>query len=271
MTLTSKISALRKIFSFRYDDRPMADRVYERHGRWIHYLHDYYHRVEHRGYMQEGLDVARKEHVIFIMNHAIMLEAAMLNYFLLAHGVGKVSTLVFREAFKLPLVREFFRSCQCQPISVEKGAECLKKRHILLFPEGMDFIGGFVNPHRVPPFHRGFLRMARKYLQESGKKSVCVIPIGHAGFENALKVWVIRNQTFMDKVIRPIVDYPYFAFPKLPFLLPAKVYMQWGMPVRLTLQDLRTERKIGKLTNEFRTSLHNKRVRAQHDRDTALI
>ncbi|HEX5037935.1 MAG TPA: 1-acyl-sn-glycerol-3-phosphate acyltransferase [bacterium] len=265
------ISTLRKIFSFKYDDRPMPDRVYEGHVRWIRFLNDYYHRVEHRGYVDEAIEVARKEHVIFISNHAIMLEAAIINCFLLQHGAGKVTTLVFREAFKLPLIREFFRSCQCAPISIENGAGALKKRHILLFPEGMDFISGFVNPDRIPPFHKGFLRMAKTYLQKSGKKSVCIIPIGHAGFEKSVKVWVIRNQLFLEKVVRPFVNYPYIAFPKLPFLLPSKVHMQWGMPVRLTLADLRTERKMSKLTNDFRKSLVNQRLRAQNDHDTALI
>jgi 1-acyl-sn-glycerol-3-phosphate acyltransferase len=209
--------------------------------------------------------------VILISNHAIMLEAAMINCLLLQNGAGKVSTLVFREAFKIPFIREFFRSCQCLPISVEGGAKALKKRHILLFPEGMDFISGFVNPDRVPAFHKGFLRMAKAYLRSSGKKSVCVVPIAHAGLENALKLWVIRNRTFMEKIIKPIANYPYVVLPKLPFILPAKVHMQWGLPVRLTLQDLRTERKISKLTNEFRAALLNRRQRAQHDRDTALI
>jgi hypothetical protein len=157
------------------------------------------------------------------------------------------------------------------PISVENGAKALRKRHILLFPEGMDFISGFVNPDRVPAFHTGFLRIAKTYLRDSGRKSVCVIPIGHAGFENSLKLWVIRNRTFMEKVVRPIVNYPYFVLPKIPFILPAKVHMQWGMPVRLTLQDLRTERKIFKWTNEFRSTLLKQRQRAQLDRDTALI
>ncbi len=265
------LSTLRKILSFHYDDRPMDDRVYEGHGRWIRFLNDYYHRVEHHGYVDESVSIARKEHVLLISNHAIMAEAALINYFLMLNGAGKVTTLVFREAFKLPFVREFFRSCQCMPISVENGAKALRKRHVLLFPEGMDFISGFVNPDRVPAFHKGFLRMAKAYLQQSGRKSVCVVPIGHAGFENSLKLWVIRNKTFMEKIVHPIVDYPYFVLPKIPFLLPAKVYMQWGMPVRLTLQDLRTERKIFKLTNEFRTALLNQRLRAQHDRDTALI
>ncbi|HWN83112.1 MAG TPA: 1-acyl-sn-glycerol-3-phosphate acyltransferase, partial [Candidatus Udaeobacter sp.] len=109
----------------------MPDRVYEGHVRWIRFLNDYYHRVEHRGYVDEAVEIARKEHVIFISNHAIMLEAAIINCFLLQHGAGKVTTLVFREAFKLPLIREFFRSCQCAPISVENGANALKKRHIL--------------------------------------------------------------------------------------------------------------------------------------------
>lgn len=265
------ISNLLKMLTFRYDDRPMSDRVYEGHVPWIRFMNDYYHRVEHRGYVDEALEVARKEHVIFISNHAIMLEAAIINFFLLQNGAGKVTTLVFREAFKLPFIREFFRSCQCAPISVESGAKALKKRHILLFPEGMDFISGFVNPDRIPPFHRGFLRMAKTYLRDSGKKSVCVIPIGHAGFEKSLKVWVIRNQTFLEKVVRPFVNYPYIAFPKLPILLPSKVHMQWGMPVRLTLQDLRTERKMTKLMNDFRKSLVNQRLRAQNDHDTALI
>jgi 1-acyl-sn-glycerol-3-phosphate acyltransferase len=265
------ISTLRKILSFDYNDHPMDDRAYEKHYGWVGFLNDYYHRVEHHGYVDECLEIARKEHVIFIMNHAIMLEAALLAYFLHSSHAGKINTLVFREAFKVPLIREFFRSCQCVPISVESGAKALQKRHILLFPEGMDFIGGFVNPDRVPPFHKGFLRMAKLYLQKSGKKSVCVIPIGHAGFEKSLKLWVIRNQTFMEKIVRPFVNYPYFVFPKVPFILPAKVHMQWGMPTRLMLQDLRTERKISKHTNEFRTALLNRRLRAQHDRHTALI
>lgn len=265
------LKRLKSIFSFHYDDRPMTDRIYVNHTRWIRVLNDVYHRVEHHGCVEECLDAARKEHVILISNHAILAEAALINYFLLTQGAGMVSTLVYREAFKLPLIREFFRSCQCIPISVENGAERLKKRHILLFPEGMDFISGFINPDRIPAFHKGFLRMAKKYLRESNKKSVVVIPIGHAGLENALKLWVIKNKTVIDRLVKPFINYPYLAFPKIPFLLPTKVVFHWGLPVRLTLSDLRTERKISKRMNDIRASFIAQRVRAQQERDTAHI
>lgn len=265
------LQTLKKVLSFRYDDRPMTDRVYESHGRWIRFFNDYYHRVEHLGCVEEALETARKEHVIFIMNHAILLEAALLNYFLLIKDAGKVSTLIYREAFKVPLFREFFRSCQCLPISVESGAKALNKRHILLFPEGMDFINGFINPDRIPAFHKGFLRMAKQYLKESKKKSVTIIPIGHAGLEGALRLWIIKNKTVMDLLIKPFINYPYLAFPKLPFLLPTKVVFHWGMPIRLTPADLRTEKKISKRMNDVRASFIAQRVRAQQERDTARI
>jgi len=264
-------NTLKSVFSLRYDDRPMPDRVYEAHGKWAKFLSNFYHRVEHHGFVDEGLEIARKEHVLFISNHAILLEALLLNYYLLIQGAGKVATLVYREAFKIPLIREFFRSCQCVPISIDNGAAWLRKRHVLLFPEGMEFINGFVNPDRVPPFHKGFLRMAKKYLRTSGKKSLVVIPVAHAGLESSLKLWVIRNKFVMDTLIRPFINYPYIAIPKLPFLLPKKVNFYWGLPVRLTLKDLSTEKKMCKKMNAFRASLLQQKMRAQQERDTARL
>ncbi len=249
----------------------MPDRVYKGHEGWLRFLSNVYHRVEHRGCIEECIATARKEHVIFISNHAILLEAALLNYYLYIQGAGMVSTLVYREAFKIPFIREFFRSCQCVPISVDSGSERLKKRHILVFPEGMDFISGFVNPDRIPAFHKGFLRMAKKYLQESNKKSVAIIPVCHAGLESAVKLWVIKNRTVIDYLIKPIINYPYIAIPKIPLILPNKVFFHWGLPIRLTLSDLRTERKISKKMTDIRASFLAQRVRAQQERDTAHV
>jgi len=105
------LEPIKRVLSFEYDDRPMDDSVYEFHRRWIKWLHDYYLRVEHIGALQECFKAARKERVIFISNHSLTIEATLICYRLLEEGAGHVTTLVFREAFKVPLVREFFRSC----------------------------------------------------------------------------------------------------------------------------------------------------------------
>lgn len=261
------LAPFKKIFSFRYDDSPMPDVVYELHAKWIKWLHDYYLRVEHIGHIEEVLHVARQEHVILISNHSIALEALLMAYYFLERGAGKIGTLVYPEAFKLPLVRELFRSGQCVPISVESGVKTLKDRHILLFPEGMDFISGVVNPNRVPKFHKGFLRIAKQYLKESKKKSVILIPIGHAGIEHTLQLWVLKNETILESVVRPFAKYPFLVFPKLPFLMPSKVIINWGMPMKVTLSDLRTERKISQKANAFRATMLSLRARAQKVRE----
>jgi hypothetical protein len=86
--------------------------------------------------------------------------------------------------------------------------------------------------------------MAKAYLQGSGKKSVCIIPIGHAGFEKSVKVWVIRNRLILEKIVRPFVNYPYIAFSEASFHLTCESPHAVGHAVRLTLADLRTERKM---------------------------
>jgi 1-acyl-sn-glycerol-3-phosphate acyltransferase len=257
------LEILKNVFSLHYDDRPMDDSVYEFHRLWVKFLHDYYLRVEHAGHVQEFGEAARHEHVILISNHAVTVEAALIAYFLHLRNAGKLSVLVYKEAFKLPLIREFFRSCQCVPISIDAGVEALRRRHILIFPEGMDFISGYVNSKRIPRFHKGFLRIAKKYLEATGKKSVRIVPVGHAGVENTLKFWVIRNESFLDAFVRPFASYPFFLIPKLPFLFPSKVVMNWGMPTTVTLEDLKNERRIAQKANHFRANLIALKTRAQ--------
>lgn len=254
---------LKKIFSFHYDDRPMDDSAYEFHEHWIRLLHDYYLRVEHIGQTKECRRVAKRDSVILISNHVIALEAAFIGYYFLMHHLGKIGILVYPEAFKLPLVREFFRSAQCIPISVEAGVKTLQKKHVLLFPEGMDFINALVDQERIPKFHKGFLRIAKNYLEKTGKKSVNIIPVGHAGMEETLKFWVIKDQDFLDLFIRPFANYPFWIIPKIPFLLPSKVVMNWGAPVKLTLKDLEDEKKMTQKANLFRRNLLNLRNRAK--------
>lgn len=260
-------SKLKRVASFKYDDAPMPDVVYELHAKWIKWLHDYYLRVEHVGQIEEALHAARNEHVILISNHSIALEALLIGYYFLERGAGKIGALVYPEAFKLPLVRELFRSGQCVPISVEGGVKTLKKRHILLFPEGMDFISGVINPNRVPKFHKGFLRIAKQYLKETKKKSVTLIPIGHAGVEHTLKLWVVKNEAILEAFVKPFAKYPFMVLPKLPFLMPSKVIINWGMPIKLTMADLRTERKMAQKANAFRATMLSLRARAKKLRD----
>lgn len=256
-------SAVKKVANFDYNDVPMSDQVYELHAKWIKFLHDYYLRVEHIGHIEDVLSLAKKEHVILISNHSIALEALLIGYYFLKNAAGKIGALVYPEAFKLPLVRELFRSGQCVPISVESGVKTLENRHILLFPEGMDFISGVINPKRVPKFHKGFLRIAKNYLQHSKKQSVMIVPIGHAGIEQTLKLWVIKNETVIDSFVKPFVKYPFLVFPKLPFLMPSKVVINWGLPVKISLADLKTERKIAQKANAFRATMLGLRARAK--------
>lgn len=253
----------KKFTSFEYNDAPMSDAVYELHVKWVKWLHDYYLRVEHVGHPEEVLKAAQKEHIILISNHSIALEALLIGYYFIKKGAGKVGTLVYGESFKLPLVRELFRSGQCVPISVEAGVKTLLNRHILLFPEGMDFISGVINPKRVPKFHKGFLRIAKQSLKETKKKSITIVPIGHAGVENTLKLWVIKNETIIDSFVKPFVKYPFLVFPKLPFLMPSKVIINWGMPIKVTLEDLKNERKMAQKANSFRATMLGLRVRAK--------
>lgn len=265
--LDSIWETVKKVASFKYDDSPMSDAVYELHGFWVKWLHDFYLRVEHVGHIEEVLQLAQKEHIILISNHSIALEALLIGYYFLKKQAGKIGALVYPEAFKLPLVRELFRSGQCVPISVQGGVQTLKKRHVLIFPEGMDFISGIINPHRVPKFHKGFLRIAKQYLKESKKKSVTIVPIGHAGVENTLKLWVMKNEAIIENFVKPFAKYPFVVFPKLPFLMPSKVVINWGQPVRLTMADLRTERKISQKANYCRAQMQSLRARAKKVRE----
>ncbi len=67
--------------------------------------------------------------------------------------------------------------------------------------------------------------------------------------------------------MKPFAKYPFLVFPKLPFLMPSKVILNWGMPVKVTLADLRTERKISQKANAFRATMLGLRARAQKVRE----
>lgn len=263
------IKSLKSIFSFRYDDRPMTDLVYEAHRSWIKYFHDYFFRCEHHGSVKKSLDSARREHVVFISNHALTFEAVLMNYYLHLQRAGIVNTLVYPEAFKLPLIREFFRSTQCIPISVEKGAQALHRHHVLLFPEGMDFLRGLADPDRAPRFHTGFLRIAKSFLQSNGRKTLRVVPVAHAGVESSFKFWTVKNKTFLDLFIRPWANYPFWVIPKLPFLIPSKVIFNWGEPIRINRSDLRGTKQLEGLAERFRLIIHDLRKEAILIRDQA--
>ncbi len=248
----------------------MSDLVYEMHRTWLGFFHDYYFRVQHLGFVKDVLRTAKHEHLLFITNHALTFEAALLAYYLSVKGAGFVKTLVYPEAFKLPLVREFFRSGQCAPISVEAGAQGLNQRHVLMFPEGMDFIRGLTDPDQMPPFHTGFLRMAKRFLQLNGRKTVRIVPVAHAGIEKTFKFWVVKNRIFMDFLIRPWVKFPFWIIPKFPFLLPYKVVFNWGKPIRLNRNELKNDRMIEEQAQRFALAIHDMRKEARlarHDEE----
>ena len=258
---------VRRLFSFQYDDRPMGDAVYEFHRQWIRWIHDYYLRVRHIGELEACVAAARRERVVLVANHSLTIEALIINYMLHCRGAGHVGTLVFREAFKLPLVREFFRSCQCLPVSVASGAQALLDRHILIFPEGMDFMAGLADPEAMPRFHTGFLRIAQLYLRETKRKSITIVPIAHVGIERMLKFWVIKNEKILNALIRPIAKYPFWVVPKLPLFLPSKVVVNWGKPIKVSLASLANRRKIEAQAERFRATVRRLRIVAEAERE----
>jgi 1-acyl-sn-glycerol-3-phosphate acyltransferase len=261
------LETIRRLLSFTYDDQPMDDSVYESHRTWVRWLHDYYLRVQHSGFVDVAMRSARRERVLLISNHSLTVEAILINYKILQQAGGHVGTLVFREAFKLPFVREFFRSFQCMPVSVQVGAQTLKKKHVLLFPEGMDFIRSFADPEGMAPFHTGFLRIARQYMKETRRKSLTILPVAHDGIEKMLKFWVIKNEKILNTFIRPIVKYPFWVIPKLPLFFPSKVVVNWGRPVKLRFDSLGTDRQIHHQAERFRLKVLDLRRKAHAERE----
>ena len=261
------LDSLRSIFSFQFKDQPMSDQAYKFLGKILHWAHDLYFRANHVGMFDEALYRAKKEKVILISNHALTVEAALIGYTLYRNQAGKMGTLVYPDAFKIPLIREFLRLAQCIPISIEAGAKNLKDRHILLFPEGMDFLSGLKGPDSMAPFHTGFLRIAQQYLKNNGRKTVCILPVAHSGVEKSLKYWVVRNKLFLDLFIRPWGNYPFWVVPKLPIFFPTRVVLNWGKPIRLKASQLDTPEKIHHLRWEFHDLIREMRKNAQEVRN----
>jgi 1-acyl-sn-glycerol-3-phosphate acyltransferase len=261
--LPESANSVRKLLSFEYNDQPLDEKYYDLHQRWLKPLHDYYFKTEHVGHTEELVKIAQKEHVILISNHANTLEAALLCYYFHFRQLGMVRTLVFKEAFRLPLIREFFKSGQCLPISVAAGKKALKNDHILLFPEGMDFIKHYVKQDYVVKFHKGFLRIAREYLQETGAKHVHIVPVGHDGIDHTIKFWVINNPFLVENFIKPYLRFPFFVLPKAPILFPTKAIFNWGQPRKIGLDELKDEKSMVKLSNEFRNEMLRLKNRAR--------
>ncbi|MDX1385966.1 MAG: lysophospholipid acyltransferase family protein [bacterium] len=266
-TLVPGAESVKKILSFDYDDKPADDKYYFIHRHWLKLLHDYYFKVEHVGQMEGLREVAGREKLIVISNHANTLEAALIGYYFYRENLGKIRSLVFKEAFRLPLIREIFKSGQCIPISVEAGKEALKEDHILLFPEGMDFIKHYLRRDYIVRFHRGFLRIAKEYLHETGEESVSILPVGHDGIDYTIKFWIINHPFLVRHFIGPYLKYPYFVLPKAPMVFPTNAVFNWGRPRRVTLEDLKDEKSIGRLSHQFRKDILGLKNRARKIRE----
>jgi 1-acyl-sn-glycerol-3-phosphate acyltransferase len=262
-TILPHAARVRDVLSFKYDDRPMNEKLYEYHTYWLKLLHDYYFKVEHIGHFDEVEEVAGSRKTILISNHANTLEGPLLCYKFHLHHLGIVHPMVYKEVFRLPIIREIFRSGQTIPISVDAGKEALKKNHIMVFPEGMDFIKHYLKKDFVVKFHKGFLHMAREYMRETGKEEVYVLPVGHEGIDYTIKFWVLNNSFLVEKIIKPYLHYPYFVFPKAPFLFPTRAVFNWGHPRKVTPDELKTEKSLAKLADEFRHEIVKLRGRAR--------
>ena len=254
---------LRKLFSFDYDDKPLNSKFYSVHFHWLKWVHDYYFQVEHLGHWPEAARAATDEKVILISNHGNTLEVPLICYKFWNAELGVIRSLVFKEAFRLPLIREIFKSGQCLPISVEAGRKALKKDHIVLFPEGMDFIKHYLEKDYVVKFHKGFLRIAKEYLVETQQEHVTIIPVAHDGLDQALKFWVINNPFLVENFIKPYLGFPFFVLPKATFVFPAHAVFNWGTPRQIRLSDLKDEKSLTLRSNEFRNELLRLKHRAR--------
>lgn len=229
-------------------------------------LNNFYFKVEHVGQFPVVRRVAAKEKVLLISNHANTLEGGLICYKFLSQGLGRVRPLVFKEAFRLPILREIFKSSHCVPIGVDAGKEALKNDHILLFPEGMDFIKHYIQKDFVVKYHKGFLRIAQEYLRDTGKEHVTIQPVGHDGIDYTVKFWVINHPSLVKHVIKPFLHYPYFVLPKMPFVFPTTAVFNWGRPWRLTRDDLEDDKKLGRLSDQFRHEMMGLRRKARRIR-----
>lgn len=265
-SLIPESETLKKVLSFDYDDQPSDEKYYHLHRHWLKILHDYYFQVEHVGQVETLKEVASQEKCIIISNHANTLEAGIIAYFFLLQNIGIIRPMVFKEAFRLPLIRELFKSGQCVPISVESGKEALKKDHVLLFPEGMDFIKHYEKKDYIVKFHKGFLRIAREFLYESGQEAVNILPVGHDGIDYTIKFWIINHPFLVKHFIKPYLHYPYFVLPKAPVLFPTHAVFNWGRPRRVTLEDLKDEKSMGRLAMQFRQDILRLKNRARRVR-----
>ncbi len=254
---------VKKFLSFDLDTKPIKEKYYYMHRHWLKLLHDYYFKVEHVGHFNEVKEVAAGEKVILISNHANTLEGGIIGYNFLVHDLGIVNFLVYKEAFRLPFIRELFKTAQCVPISVENGKEALKKNHIMLFPEGMDFIKHYVQQDYIVKFHKGFLRIAKEYLHETKQEAVNIIPVGHDGIDHTIKFWIINNDFLVKNFIKPYLRYPYFVLPKAPVVFPTNAVFNWGRPHRVTLEDLKNEKSMGRLSSDFRHDIMRLKGRAR--------
>jgi len=132
-----------------------------------------------------------------------------------------------------------------------------------LFPEGMDFIKHYEKKDYIVKFHKGFLRIAREYLYETGEEAVHILPVGHDGIDYTLKFWVINHPFLVKHFIQPYLRYPYFVLPKAPVLFPTHAVFNWGRPRRITLKDLADEKSLSQLSMAFRHDILRLRHRAK--------
>lgn len=262
-SLLPSTEEVKKALSFEYDSKPIDEKYYFMHRHWLKLLHDYYFKVEHVGHFDEVQKVARNEKVILISNHANTLEGGVIGYYFHQHDLGIVNFMVFKEAFRLPLIRELFKTAQCIPISVESGKEALKKNHVMLFPEGMDFIKHYMQQDYIVKFHKGFLRIAKEFLHETEQEAVHIVPVGHDGIDHTIKFWIINNEFLVKKFIKPYLRYPYFVLPKAPVVFPTNAVFNWGRPCRVTLKDLKDEKSMGRLAHDFRHDILRLKARAR--------
>lgn len=258
---------LKHLLSFEYNDRPTDPKYYSWHSKWLKLLHDYYFKVQHTGAVEKVAKVAKQEKVILISNHANTLEAILLCYYFYRENYGMVRSLVYKEVFRLPMFRELFRSGQCLPVSVEAGKNALKKDHILLFPEGMDFIKHYMQKDYVVKFHKGFLRIAREHLYESGDEHVTLLPVGHDGIAHTIKFWILKHPFLVKHFIEPYLKYPFFIMPKAPVIFPTNAVFAWGEPRRIRLSDLKTEKALSQLSHQFRQNILRLKHRARKIRE----
>ena len=185
-------------------------------------FYDHYFRVEARGLE----NIPTEGRMLVIPNHSgqLPLDALLIGTALVTNDHGPRAPRVMVERF-LPTVPFFgnminrWGGVVGDPVNCARMLE--KEECIIVFPEGVRGSGKiFKDRYQLKRFGNGFMHLAMEY-------NTPIVPVGVVGCEETIP-------SLHDmKPLAKILGMPYIPL-ALPFVLPAKVILNFGKPISFT-------------------------------------